>query len=719
MLRPTSKPSSDPSSEPSSQPSSQPTCEPSSQPSSEPSSQPSHQPSAGPSSQPTGAPTSQPSQTNVLLLNPLEQRWTRAFVLIKINAYLLAYALFFVTLFVILLALDKSGVLKWYSSALHASSFKSRVYMPRIVNVNRANKRGSDPALDNGAIDISTSAAASRGAAKAESCGALLLDSLLRGNIERREQYDELIREVGCAQGAHGSAGEHVSIDVSPGGAGGLLDGGDGSGRRSGQEMAAKQNKAFDAEFNDYLLLKRCYLGCSAVLFKGGLRIPVLGVALREGLAENFLLYLMNNHSIVSCVYACKQSSHSRNSRRWVLIVQHAVGFFITNLVGVLLITVGVGAVYSQATAQPAASYFACQLFDIFVTSPIALTFGEVFRRLYRCDVSVSTIEKYPRYVKALTAVRKWLVIPLIILGVFGLLVICAVLTTGQSREGNIVSYMRDVFLVTVVLDLVYAALNFVSTYHYAVYLFGGRLCVLSVGQLYVELLLLEGRGDGVDYKVSSYSHIGGLLRIDKIADTANDSSQRPSSAAAGLGLGSKPRSFVQVNPMHQSRPQRQPSVGGRVGRDHRASPLSAGDVGGDEDSFQITNPLREREAARRIRPVLPADIPQGLGVAPALDLEMAVMRPHSEAAAPGEGMGAAAAPTSEGEMQGEAAALAEDPGVQIRLNGRRASFVENLVFFENRFGGRGGRLYVEGRPKDNPLARRGRPVAEDEDSGL
>jgi len=50
-----------------------------------------------------------------------------------------------------------------------------------------------------------------------------------------------------------------------------------------------------------------------------------------------------------------------------------------------------------------------------------------------------------------------------------------------------------------------------------------------------------------------------------------------------------------------------------------------------------------------------------------------------------------------------------------VKLRGRRASFVENLVFFENKFGRREGRLYVEelygGRP--NPLSRSSvRPIA-------
>jgi hypothetical protein len=251
-----------------------------------------------------------------------------------------------------------------------------------------------------------------------------------------------------------------VSIKVSPSSKEGSEEGSAGS----ADTDSSGRKRAFDAEFHDYLLLRRCYLGCGAVLFERGLRIPLLGVTLREGLAENFLLYLMNNHSIISCVYACKQSSHRKNARRWVLIMQHSMGFFITNIVGVLLVTMGVGAAYSQATAEPTTSFFACQLFDIFVTAPIAITLGEGFRRLYRCDVSVSTIEKYPRYVRALTVIRKWLVIPLILLSVFALLVICAILTTGDRSSGNVVNYMRDVFMATVVLDSLSAMLNFVST---------------------------------------------------------------------------------------------------------------------------------------------------------------------------------------------------------------------------------------------------------------
>ena len=501
--------------------------------------------------------------------------------MIKLNAYLLAYVLFFVCLFLLLLLLDKSGALKSYSSALHESSFKSKVYMPRIVNVNRSNKRGSgNTARGSQASSTASTGASARGAAASEVCTALLLESILRSNIERRRQYDELIKEVGGGGQGDDDAGK-VAIEVLPAGAT------NSSSRQSGVEemnekteanptttratTTTRKKKLFDSEFHDYLLLRRCDLGCGAIFFERGLRVPLLGVMLREGLTENFLLYLMNNHSIVSCVYACKESSHSRNSRRWVLIVQHAVGFFITNIVAVVFLTAGVGATYSQATAEPASSYFTCQLFDIFVTAPIALAFGEGFRRLYRCDVSVNTIEKYPRYVKALSGIRKGLIIPLVILGVFLSLVICAILTTGKSIYGNIVSYVRDVFMVTIVLDFINSVMNFVSTHHLAVYLFGGRICLLSIGQLYVELLIADGKKEGVDYRVITFITLRGLLRIDRIVDIV-DSSSRSSRATLDKQL-----SFMQINPMHR-----------RVGLGHK-TPEAQADSDTDESGGECS----------------------------------------------------------------------------------------------------------------------------------
>ena len=622
----------------------------------------------------------------MLLLNPLEQKWTRAFVLLKINAYLLAYALFFVTLFVFLLALDKSGALKRYSSALHASSFKSRVYMPVI---RRVGQTGSGwVSAESG--EASCSPAETKRAEKATS---LLLTRLQSDDQERRRQYDELIREVEPA---------HIAVDIDAAKADAAARGGDAT---SGAEVAAlKQEAVYDAEFNDYLLMRRCYLGCEAIFFEQGFPVLLIRERLREGLAENFLLYMMNNHSIASCVYACKRSSHSRNSRRWVLIVQHAVGFFVTNIVGVLFLLAGVGAVYSQATAQPATSYFASQLFDIFVASPIALAFGEVFRRLYRCDVSVSTIEKRPRYVKALTAVRKGLVIPLIILGVLGALVICAVLTTGQDSAGNITNYMRDVFLVTAVLDLVCAALNFVSTYHYAVYLLGGRLCLLSVGQLYVELLLADGKKEGVDYKVSSYNRVGGVVRIDKITDIdIGSSSSSSSNKVCTTGDLVKQASFTQLNPMHQRVALGAAAASGgsydSSASGHRAVEMAlrghsrtipAADVeeglapyyhlrGDSKEIFETTNPLYARRGGTR-QAVLSSS--RSLG---AFDRESG-----SEEADVGAIDTAAPMASFEIEVGEEEEAEEAEEGaevIKIKLKNRRASFVKNLVFFENLFG--------------------------------
>ena len=86
--------------------------------------------------------------------------------------------------------------------------------------------------------------------------------------------------------------------------------------------------------------MQRCVLGCGDVLSECGLR--VLGVHFSPGLVEDFLLYVSCNHSIVSCFPVVRGLCYSRSFRKYPLIVQHSVSFFVSNMLIVVLTTAGV-----------------------------------------------------------------------------------------------------------------------------------------------------------------------------------------------------------------------------------------------------------------------------------------------------------------------------------------------------------------------------------------
>ena len=182
---------------------------------------------------------------------------------------------------------------------------------------------------------------------------------------------------------------------------------------------------------------------------------------------------------------------------------------------------------------------------------------------------------------------KKLLLVPAIGLVCAGLLVVCAVLTTGLRKSGFIIDYITQVFLVSVLLDLLYAMANFVSTHHYAVHLFGGWLCLLSVGQLYLERLVLDGKLEGVDFEERVTSALGGLVVVSRVRDIARD----PASGSA--------KAFHAVNPMHRRRSTSaatsasvELTVVAKSGGDEEVYDLFEVHADGHRETFDIVNPV-------------------------------------------------------------------------------------------------------------------------------
>ena len=354
-----------------------------------------------------------------------------------------------------------------------------------------------------------------------------LLRSLMLADLQRRELYDSLItEEVSTTEKAPAALPLKLLWLNS--------------------RAVDKEQLRYDVEFQDYLLLGRCYLGCGPVLFKDG--FSVWPLHLGPGTIENFLLYIMNNHMIAACIYACKQSSHSRGGRRVVLLTQHSISFFLTSITSVLFASAGIGFVYAQATQQAATSFLFCQLFDLIIAAPIAIGIGRFIERAYRCNVNVHTIEKRPRFVQMLRLVKKIVLVPAIGFACTGLLVVCAILTTGKKKSGFIVDYIIQVFMMSVVLDLLYAMADFVSTHHFAIHFFNGALCLLSVGKLYLELLIKDAKLINVDFEERVVSVLWGFVIVSSVRDKA-----QVHSASVARRV-----SFQNVNPMHQIKQSRQ-----------------------------------------------------------------------------------------------------------------------------------------------------------------
>jgi hypothetical protein len=58
--------------------------------------------------------------------------------------------------------------------------------------------------------------------------------------------------------------------------------------------------------------------------------VPIIGVILAPGMMEDFLLFLFNNHVVLSCMAVTKAASFNRTNRRLALVLHNSFAFFLT-----------------------------------------------------------------------------------------------------------------------------------------------------------------------------------------------------------------------------------------------------------------------------------------------------------------------------------------------------------------------------------------------------
>ena len=471
-----------------------------------------------PSGQPSASPTSKPSKLDLLTINSLEAEWTSAYTKARLQAYMAYYVIAFIALFLILFLADKSGILKNRATKLSDSAFDSEVYLPK-----RTLHLASDEASE--VADPSDNA--------------VLLEHLKRENTRRMAAFEERVDE-GRKRGAFSGGNKADALGVDDNDdvqANGTDDNDADDGAvdvrlvkilshgsvEEPKRVVSKQNPrrvvtsqmssffgqftqtVYSDEFNEYLFMGRCYLGCDDFLCPGGHTLPLIGVKLRPGVYEDFLLYCFNNHTLLACVLCTKEAVFSRAGRRLVFLIEHAFGFFVSNFMSNIFIMMSLPAsMYSSSVSN----YFTQVIFDVIFTSQIAAAIGLAFMFLYR----KSREARLGEYVAL-----RWLLVPPVLGAFLMLLVLAALLTHDVHVAMNIANYLYQVIVAGAIIELICIMMKFESQYHFAVYILWNRVCLLNIGKLYLERLLrLESR-EGVDYVDLSYVALRGLVRIDRV----------------------------------------------------------------------------------------------------------------------------------------------------------------------------------------------------------
>ena len=468
---PSSLPSSQPSALPSSTPSSQPTSYPSS-PSSLPSSFPTSEPTFDPTSQPSAQPTSQPSDAQRKSNSNFELNTSSSVLASKLKYYLASFIAYFILLYLLLWLLDKSKLGKNTSDALHTSAFNSKMYL------NTASKERRDFIE---ALSVKNK-----------------LVKLSRQDTYIASKSDQIANRGKDDQGL---STQENSLDIES------EESSSAQYNRSDDPSIDRGNEViFTDAFYHYILQKRCLIGCNGVLYPKGFKLNLLiaSLDLPVGMFEDFLIHLYNNHSLFSCIFSVKGSPISRNACRIVYIVQNCIAFFIFSFTNMVYEYVGLSNNFSI-------------LSDLLITSPLSLFFGSIAIGLYTCPV-VNNLEfeqsRLSRYKKSIITLGRFMIIPFLGL-IFGLLLLSALCTNRSNISFVIFSFIWQVQLQSFVLELIYAALLFKSTFYYQIKMVGVPL--IEVGCLFAERVVKSYQNE---YYMYYSRHFHGLFVRDYITST-------------------------------------------------------------------------------------------------------------------------------------------------------------------------------------------------------
>lgn len=280
--------------------------------------------------------------------------------------------------------------------------------------------------------------------------------------------------------------------------------------------------RKFDDSFYNFISAGGHYSGCGATVWPEGYTIPWVNYTLHKGLMEDLLLYLFNNHSVLSCICAMKKSTFSRNKRRIAFTMEHSLAFFLVSF-NTSLITVGM----SKQMAV---------IINLFVISPTCSLYNSLFHDLLTCPCIQNSEyrKRNPNQTLILEYLGLTIAFPLM-LGGLALLVLAALFTVAKNRGGILVTYVVQVQVYGAIMQLLKAVMNYITPdYHLAVhigsdalntilttihpYLDGyGCITLVETGGWYIEKVDKDNLKEGKDFLNFSRHYMFGLIQYEFI----------------------------------------------------------------------------------------------------------------------------------------------------------------------------------------------------------
>ncbi len=450
--------------------------------------------SASPSSQPTSIPSSSPTITNLILINTLSTTIDEKLVVEKSKFYLGYYIGYFFILFTILLIIDKTKCGKGYFDKLLKSAHDSNVYNP-----GKGNNYDNFTASEKNAIILTDLFR------KDQSIIHTLEEERIKNELDEQSLYRRNeAHEVNYNDGDNENKTENC--------------------HNMSQKLVNPPNDIkikFSAAFYEYILQRRTYIGCGPIIYEDGYvkNFICFTWCFPKGAYEDFVIFLANNHPLLSCIYAAKGGPLSRSGRRLVYMMQYSLAFFIK------IVSFGVMQYFNiPEYVSPA--------FSIFVITPLSVSFGTFIKLLYTCSCLVHNNKfrvDHPKMHRWIKSIGRLITIPFVLL-VVGLLVLASTFSCQSSRYDVILSFFLQVQVVSSILEVIYAVLAFTPDYYYNLSIVTpifSKTLVL-IGSLYVERLIKfvskPGSIRNINERqlfINTRTYFGGIVRSETLCSRA------------------------------------------------------------------------------------------------------------------------------------------------------------------------------------------------------
>lgn len=390
---------------------------------------------------------------------PLDEKAVR----VKVRYYLGTFAAYFIVCFILVKLIDISKIGKKITKKLHDSAYASKLYTPRMSHQ-----------------ELHDSWCAVKNDTKS-----------------KRAVFNKLMgRDYKISKIVHNEAQFK-----------GLSDMRSEASMRFLKTNRLGKDSGYSEGFYSYIDQRRTFLGCEPLLFNDGkVQACCWDFIFIKSAIEDFILYVCNNHSFLSCLYACEGAPVDHTGYTLIYTTQLCIAFFMSAISGSVL----------NYLQMPNAANI---VFDIIVTTPATITIAKIMRILYVCPVcfSVTYQATHPRIVWMLKCLGKIAILP-IIAAIITLLISAAIFSRGHSTVYILLYFLLQVQLYGFFLELTFSGLLFLSSFYMrsTIDLRYRSIVLLEIGRRFTEVIYHGNMVENKDYHYRCY-YVFWILRIECI----------------------------------------------------------------------------------------------------------------------------------------------------------------------------------------------------------